>query len=104
MHFGEMQQIRSTIRTQTQYNRKIRCANEKWEDGEFAEFSVCQKYTLLLEAFQLLKKRLKKDFGVIFASVQQNRDAVRKQRMAELNALKAANSGKSGKKKKKKKK
>lgn len=82
----------------------IRCANEKWEDGEFAEFSVCQKYTLLLEAFQLLKKRLKKDFGVIFASVQQNRDAVRKQRMAELNALKAANSGKSGKKKKKKKK
>ena len=47
---------------------------------------------------------MKKDFGVIFASVQQNRDAVRKQRMAELNALKAANSGKSGKKKKKKKK
>jgi hypothetical protein len=75
----------------------IRCANEKWEDGIYAEYSVCQKYTMLLEAFATLKKRLKKDFNVIFASVQENRNAVRKQRMAELNAMKA-------KQKKKKKK
>eukprot|EP00944_MAST-04C_sp_MAST-4C-sp1_P007029 g7029.t1 len=78
----------------------IRCANEKWEDGEFAEYTICQKYTLLLESLTALKQRLKKDFSVIFASVQQNRDAVRKQRMAEINAMKESKK-KGGKKRKK---
>lgn len=78
----------------------IRCANEKWEDGEYAEYTICQKYTLLLESLTGLKQRLKKDFGVIFASVQQNRDAIRKQRMAEINAMKESKKKKGGKRKK----
>jgi hypothetical protein len=77
----------------------IRSSAEKWEEGELGELPLAKKFEMLLAELVKLKDVLRKDHGVVFASVKAKNDKQRALRMAEL---KAAKDAKASKKKKKK--
>ena len=78
----------------------IRCASEKWEEGELGALPLADKFTMLLEAVKTWKGELKTK-GVVFDSVRQKNDRARALKMAEIQAAKEEKA-KKGKGKKKK--
>ena len=70
-------------------------------EGELGELPLAKKFQMLLTELTKLKDILRKDHGVVFASVKAKNDRQRALRMAELQAEKEEKARKKKKKKKK---